>query len=47
MILDLSQRRDWRHIPFPDPATDARLIARKDARVNGRVFVPQYTRKAG
>lgn len=43
-ILDL--RRDWQVIDQPELGeTNTRLIARKDARVNGRVYVAGYTRR--
>ena len=43
--LDL--RRSWILPGAPDPyGIDAQLAARKDARVNGRVLVAAYQRRA-
>lgn len=44
-MLDLADHPSWRWHGEPDAyGDDARLIARKDARMNGRVYVRSYTR---
>lgn len=45
MVLDLASYRHWHWHGDPSDPSDARLIERKDCRVNGRVFVAQYVRQ--
>lgn len=47
-MIDLADHPSWRWHDQPElgPIND-RMLLRKDARVNGRIYVPHYTRKAG
>lgn len=45
MTLDLRRDWIWREQPELGPIND-RLLARKEVRVNGRIPVASYTRKA-